>query len=144
MRGMFSAHAKLDAYAHHPYPSTPAETPSSGGCRNCPTITMATIRKLLVLARRYFGPKPIWLTEYGYQTNPPDRIFGVTLSKQAKYLTQAVAVARANPRIDLFLWFLLRDEERLSGWQSGLTTFDGKRKPSFDAFRRAAASLLAP
>ena len=37
-----------------------------------------------------------------------------------------------------------RDEERLSGWQSGLTTFAGKRKPGFDAFRRAAASLLAP
>ena len=44
----------------------------------------------------------------------------------------------------MFLWFLLRDEERLGGWQSGLTTFDGKRKPSFNAFRRAVASLAAP
>ena len=33
---------------------------------------------------------------------------------------------------------VLRDEERLGGWQSGLMTFDGKRKPSFNAFRRAA------
>ena len=39
----------------------------------------------------------------------------------------------------MFLWFLLRDEQRLGGWQSGLVTFDGKRKPSFHAFRRAAA-----
>ena len=31
VRGMAFAHAKLDAYAHHPYPSSPAETPSSGG-----------------------------------------------------------------------------------------------------------------
>ena len=61
-----------------------------------------------------------------------------------KYLTRAVAIARTNPRIDMFLWFLLRDEERLGGWQSGLTTVDGRRKPSFDAFRRAAASLAAP
>ena len=71
VRGMAAAHAKFDAYAHHPYPSTPSETPSSGGCRNCPWITMATIRKLLILVKRSFGSKPIWLTEYGYQTNPP-------------------------------------------------------------------------
>jgi hypothetical protein len=51
---------------------------------------------------------------------------------------------RANPRIDMFLWFLLRDEQRLSGWQSGLMTYDGKRKPSFAAFQRAAISLGAP
>jgi len=145
IRGMSSAHAKLDAYAHHPYPGSPgSETPWGPKCVNCQTITMADLERLEREVRRAFGHKPIWLTEYGYQTNPPDRIFGVTLSKQAKYLTQAVAVARANPRIDLFLWFLLRDEQRLSGWQSGLTTFEGKRKPSFDAFRRAAASLLAP
>ena len=31
-----------------------------------------------------------------------------------------------------------RDEPRASGWQSGLITFDGKRKSSFNAFRRAA------
>src|SRR3954453_7510586 len=68
VRGMAAAHAKFDAYAHHPYPSTPAETPAGGGGRNCPSITMATIRKLLILVRRSFGPKPIWLTEYGYQT----------------------------------------------------------------------------
>ena len=62
----------------------------------------------------------------------------MTYAKQAKYLTQAVAIARRNPRIDMFLWFLLRDEPRLGGWQSGLTTVTGKRKPSFNAFRRAA------
>ena len=62
----------------------------------------------------------------------------MTPSKQAAYLTQAVAYARRHPQIDLFLWFLLRDEGRLEGWQSGLTTVTGTRKPSFNAFRRAA------
>ena len=52
----------------------------------------------------------LWITEYGYQTNPPDTFFGVRYAKQAAYLTQAVAIARANPRIDMFLWFLLKDE----------------------------------
>ena len=32
-------------------------------------------------------------------------------------------------------WFLLRDETRLAGWQSGLLTAGGKRKPAFNAFR---------
>ena len=31
-------------------------------------------------------------------------------------------------------WFLLRDETRISGWQSGLITAGGKRKPAFNAF----------
>ena len=44
---------------------------------------MATIRKLLILVRRDFGPKPIWLTEYGYQTNPPDTFLGVPPQGQA-------------------------------------------------------------
>ena len=40
--GMKAAHAKLDAYAHNPYPLVPGETPTSGGCEHCTTITMAT------------------------------------------------------------------------------------------------------
>ena len=66
-------HARLDAYAHNPYPAEPAaETPFTGGCARCATITMATLDKLLKLVRR-IGSKRIWLTEYAYQTNPPDR-----------------------------------------------------------------------
>ena len=33
-------------------------------------------------------------------------------------------------------WFLLRDEKRLAGWQSGLETYGGKKKPAYYAFRR--------
>ena len=36
LRGMARAHAKLDAYAHNPYPLRPGETPSSHGCRFSP------------------------------------------------------------------------------------------------------------
>ena len=35
-----------------------------------------------------------------------------------------------NPRISLMLWFLVRDEPDVSGWQSGLITVGGKKKPS--------------
>ena len=46
--GMGRAGARLDAYAHHPYPLVPkVETPTSGGCTHCQSVTMATIGKLV-------------------------------------------------------------------------------------------------
>ena len=70
--------------------STPGETPTTGGCDHCTTVTMATLDRLLTAARRAFGSSTrIWLTEYGYQTNPPDRFLGVSYAAQAKYLSEA-------------------------------------------------------
>ena len=147
LRGMKLAGATgFDAYAHHPYygspsetPSTPPPTPSRG---QAPTaITLGNINLLILEVTKLYGNKRIWITEYGYQTNPPDPIFGVTLAKQATYLTQAFGIARRHPRIDMMLWFLLRDETRArieEGWQSGLLTTGGIRKPSFAAFQRLA------
>ena len=49
----------------------------------------------------------------------------------------ALFAARANRRIDKMIWFLIRDEARIgNGWQSGLYTATGRRKPSWQAFRR--------
>jgi hypothetical protein len=125
----------FDVYAHHPYYNRPTETPTTKP-RAKTVITLANIGQLTKQLSRLWGRKNLWITEYGYQTKPPDRHFGVTWAKQAKYLTKAYAVARKNPRITLMLWFLLRDETRLSGWQSGLLTASGKKKPAFNAFMR--------
>ena len=86
---------------------------------------------------RLYGRKHLWITEYGYQTNPPDRSFGVSWIKQARYVGQAFGIARKNPRIDMMIWFLVRDEARIgNGWQSGFYTAAGRRKPSYQVFRR--------
>jgi hypothetical protein len=144
LRAMAAAGARgFDAYAHHPYNGSMTETPSTRP-RGPSAVTLGNIDVLeRELARLYGRPVPLWLTEYGYQTNPPDRLFGVSPAKQAAYLTQALAIARRDPRIDLLLWFLLRDERDVARWQSGLVTAAGKRKPAFAAFRRAASSLPA-
>ena len=123
LHGMAVAHAKLDAYAHHPYPLRPGETPSSGGCKNCPSITMATVPKLLILVRRYFGPKPVWLTEYGYQTKPPDDFLGVSPKRQATMLSLAAMRAWRLARVTMLIQYLYRDEVQLSRFQSGLAGF---------------------
>jgi hypothetical protein len=129
----------FDAYAHHPYPGGPFETPSMRP-KGPTAIGLGNIGTLAAEVTRLYGRLPIWITEYGYQTNPPDTIFGVSPKRQALYLRQSYEIARANPRIDLMLWFLLQDEQRAAGWQSGLVSVDGKLKPAFYAFERAAAS----
>ena len=35
----------------------------------------------------------------------------------------------------MMIWFLVKDESRLAGWQSGFFTTAGKRKPSYYTFR---------
>ena len=131
----------FDAYAHNPYYGMPTETPATKPpptrSGQAPTaVTLANIDTLTTEISRLYGPKKLWITEYGYQTNPPDPQFGVSWALQAKYLTQAFAIARKNPRIDMMLWFLVRDEPIISGWQSGLVTADGRKKPAFSAFQR--------
>jgi len=130
----------FDAYAHNPYYGVPTETPTTRpGTPNgsAPTsVTLANIDVLLKELSRLYGPRHLWITEYGYQTKPPDSQFGVSWAAQARYLTQAFAIARKNPRIDMMLWFLVRDEPLISGWQSGLMAEDGRRKPAYAAFQR--------
>jgi hypothetical protein len=135
IRGMRAAHARLDAYAHNPYPLDPRrESPTAGGCDTCPTLTMATLPHLLAEVRRAFGPKRIWLTEYGYQTNPPDRLLGVPPASQALYLGEAALRAYLAPRVDLLIHFLYRDEPELGRFQSGLVTVANAPKPAAAEF----------
>jgi hypothetical protein len=125
----------FDVYAHHPYAGRPGETPTTKP-KGKQSVTLANIGDLLKLLSQLYGNKKLWITEYGYQTRPPDRVFGVSWIKQARYLTQAYKIARRNPRITMMLWFLIKDEGRLGGWQSGLFTAGGRKKPAYDAFRR--------
>jgi hypothetical protein len=136
IRGMSEAGARLDAYAHHPYPSRPnSETPWSPSCARCSTITMADLERLDNEVERAFGGKRLWLTEYGYQTNPPDALLGVAPDLQARYVASAAMRAYLAPRVDMLVFFLVRDDTADEGWQSGLVTSDGMQKPAYDAFR---------
>ncbi len=128
---------RMDAYAHHPYYGHRTEKPTTKS-RSPKAVTMGNIRDLTKRVNQLWGRRTrVWVTEYGYQTNPPDRLFGVSYRNQARYLQQAMNMARLTRRIDMFVWFLIRDEGRLSGWQSGVMTRRGARKPSFGAFQRA-------
>jgi hypothetical protein len=135
-----AAGAKLDAYAHHPYPVFPGDTPYRGGCV-CKTITMASLNRLLRLVNRAFPRARVWLTEYAYQTNPPDR-FGVSPEDQARYVGEAARRVYGARRVDLLIHYLYRDEPQLSRWQSGLETVRGRPKPALAATMLPLAQVV--
>jgi hypothetical protein len=135
----------FDAWAHHPYNASATDQPTTkpvtenGAATNA--VTLGNLNDLIKVVTQLYGNKRIWITEYGYQTNPPDSLLGVTYAQQAAYLTEAFAIAKKNPRIDMMLWFLLQDDPSIAGWQSGLLTKNGAKKPSFAAFMKMAAGL---
>ena len=88
---------------------------------------------------------PLYLTEFGYQTNPPDPL-GVSLAQQAAYLDQSEFIAYNNPNVRTLSQFLLVDDKPLAGvsnpiaayggtFQSGLEFQNGRRKPSYSSYR---------
>jgi hypothetical protein len=154
LRAMKRAGARFDVYAHHPHPPIYTQRPSAIP-RLPGTITLGNINVLLrELGRLYGRGKRLWITEYGYQTRPPD-YFGVSPRRQSVFLREAYAIAKRNRRIDMLIWFLIRDEASrpvrgvfgLPGWQSGLLydhrTRGGVAKPAFYRFRCLATRRAA-
>ena len=139
-------------FAHHPYALEVA--PSSVDLIR-DQVTIASLgrltRTLDRLQRRYGSRRrmPVWLTEYGYQTNPPDpTIVGQRWSSQAAYINEADHIAYRNRRVRSVAQFLLVDDQpnrdvprsNIRYWgstfQSGLVTIAGRRKPSFRSYQR--------
>jgi hypothetical protein len=144
MNGMRLAHANFDVYSHHPYPrwfgpgkpETPLQTLP---CTRW--LTMANLQCLLRDVTRNFGPKHVWLTEYAYKTNPPDRFRGVSPELQARYLAEAARRVYQTPRVDVLINFLIRDEPVVGRWSSGFFTARDVVKPSFFSFMLPLAEI---
>jgi hypothetical protein len=127
-------------FAHHPYPRggsrSPASRPQARG-----EITISSPRRLTRIldaaARAGRVPRrlPVFYTEFGFQTNPPDRLFGVRPSLQAAYVNQADWMAFRDPRVRAVAQYKLVDEPTLASFQSGLRYVDGRPKPAYAAYR---------
>jgi hypothetical protein len=135
--------------AHHPYPVlAPPEQRSSdkGYIRLADSRRLARILNAAERYGRVNARLPIWYTEFGYQTRPPDPYRGLSLRRQANWNVRAEYVAYRDPRVLSMAQFLLRDSpprrqyrpsERLywATYQTGLRFDDGRRKPSYDAYQ---------
>ena len=141
-------------WAHHPYALEQGPTDSDPRHDN---VVLADLPRLTRTLDRIFAVHgqarrlPVWLTEYGYQTDPPDPTIGVSWSRQAAYLNEAEYLAYRNPRVASMAQFLLVDDGPLrqfrpsdprywGTFQSGLRTGSGREKKSYTAYQRPIAA----
>ncbi|MEX2252826.1 MAG: hypothetical protein WD649_01630 [Thermoleophilaceae bacterium] len=152
------------AYGHHPYTRKKAPTLRE---RRRDAITIANLGRLPKLLDRlarateaFRSGMPIFLTEFGYETKPPDPFRGLPFATQAAYINQADYLAFRQPRIVSTTQFLINDDRpdtrarrgTRKYWltfQTGLFTASGQAKPALDAYllpfdiRRSGGSLRA-
>lgn len=134
---------RTDGFAIHPYGVTagPTAHAAGDGIRLADVAKLERVLDTLVARGRLRGPRhmPLYLTEYGWQTRPPDRFLGVSLSRQSAWLSESAARAARDRRIANLSWYVWRDEplgaKRTSGWQGGFFFADGREKPALRAFR---------
>jgi hypothetical protein len=140
-----------DGWAHHPYaprvsPDRSDPQPDTASIADLGHLTGALDR--LHATGRIERRLPVYVTEFGYETNPPDPTQPVTLADQARWLPEAEAIAHATPGVRGFAQFLLRDlpphagtttAEQWSDFQSGLELPTGEPKPAMQSFAYALA-----
>jgi hypothetical protein len=111
---------RFDVWAHHPYTSgSPTHHASLPDDVSVPDLWK--MRVLLDAAveqgnLQSRGPVGFWVTEFGWDTNPPDRN-GVPEPLQARWVAEAL-YRMWDQGVSLVTWFLLRDKART--FQSGL------------------------
>ena len=139
---------KIGGFAHHPYsfdqpPTRPLRPRGSVTLENLPGFARTLDQIFQAYGRR--AGLPIYVTEFGYKTNPPNPFVKTSLTQQETWLNEAEYIAWKDPRIVSMNQFLLADAlprtgakpGTLSYWstfQTGLEYADGTHKPSYAAF----------
>jgi len=133
-------------YGHHAYtlPAGPYYKPPEAD-----DVTIGVLSRLsnalnkAAAAHAIPGGVPIYLTEFGVQTNPPNKELGVSYAKQAQFDAIDEHIAWSNPRVTAFSQYLLKDDPLSSGpagasvnggfigFQTGLETVKGAPKPLY-------------
>jgi hypothetical protein len=134
----------VDGWAHHPYGPVDVVPPGRD------IVNMIAIRRLGSYldraARNGALPSklPIYNTEFGLQSNPPDPTISTTLAKQARVLNEKEELSYRYPRLRSYSQYLLYDDPprpgprdvKWSGFQTGLRfTAHGPPKPAWFAYR---------
>ncbi len=149
---------RADAFAYHPHPvrfspTTPAVHPDNAAIGDLPRFesTLDKITRSGILKPARGSRFDLYLTEFGYQTDPPDGDSGVSPARQAAWLQQSWFQAWADPRVRNVTQYEWRDEPlRVAGvnnyasWQSGLRFFDGRPKPSLAVFPNPFYAQVKP
>lgn len=141
--------ASGDSFGYHPHPKKLAPDAVN---KDADDAQFGDLNRLFAaldkLSRKHRIKAPghtfkIRLTEFGYETNPPDKANGVSQSLQNRYLQQAAYIAWKTRRIASLNFYGWEDEpvrnlgkgaNRYSNYQTGLKTVNGKDKPAISTF----------
>ena len=147
----------MDMFAIHPY-LIPSKLPPTFAHPLTTTIGVADYSKLVKLLTTAFRGTaqrgetlPIVYDEFGYQSQIPQPLRfvynhlgtraaadAIPESLQAKYYSQAFALAACQPTVAGMLIFHVVDERDARAWQSGLYYGNGRAKTSLAKVRSAA------
>jgi hypothetical protein len=128
-----------DGFGYHPYVNN--KTPPNVPQRNLELAKIGDLPRLLGVLDRLTragrmrattGRFALFLTEFGYISNPPNPRFGVSLALQARYLAQsAYIVWRLRSRVKLITQYEWNDDPN---FPTGLHFSNGQPKPAFFQF----------
>jgi hypothetical protein len=128
--------------AHHPYTKGAGRPLLSRQPKG--SLTIGQLKSFEALLRRGAGARmirrkaPIYLTEFGVSSNPPDPKYGVPLTRQSEYLNHADYLAYLTPSVRSVAQYEFEDDPGqilTNTFQTGLKFMDGRPKPAYEAYR---------
>jgi hypothetical protein len=139
--GLFRA----TGFAFHPYPQgqVPPNVPTAPdglGADYADLPQLGALERTLDGALAAYGSSyrfPLYDTEFGYQTNPPETILrAISPAKAAYYSNWAEYLSWRDPRVVSWDQYLLADPPPPSMFDTGIEFASGAQKvPLYDAFR---------
>lgn len=140
-------------WAHHPYELAQPPDAEPDDEENYTTGNLRDLTSLMGRVFRRYGQRlpgsgkggfPLYLTEYGYQTDPPDPT-GVSYARQAAYLNESEWMTARMSNVKTLAQFLLVDDKAVDGdsalerfgatFQSGLMSEKRRFKRAYTAYR---------
>ena len=119
---------QFDAWSHHPYPPTADGGPDDAS--RWPDAGLPELGRFGFDLDRAFhrSQVPLWLTEYAES-------WPNVASRAADDVPRAIELARTQPRVQMFIWLMLRNHAG-EPWQSGLAG-----TPALETFHSFALKL---
>ncbi len=139
------------SYAHHPYgfeaaPNRPDPVKGFITLYNIPSFERMLNGIFSSYGQRRPGGVPLYLTEWGFKTNPPNPYVSTSPAQQAAWINEGEYMTWQEPYVHGLTQFLLVDSPPKpdtrkgsvlywSTFQTGVEYINGDRKPSFAAFQ---------
>jgi hypothetical protein len=130
-------------FAHHPYgpfgvPPARRDIVNISGIKR-----LSKALDLAARAGRISKRQPLYNTEFGFQTNPPDPFVSTSPARQAQILNEKEEFSYRYSRLKSYSQYLLYDDPARSGsvalkwagFQTGLRFPSGAVKPAYDAYK---------